>query len=102
MDKIQKALIKAGRKDLAQEYYKKISQNTDTFPCPTCGTKVLENTGYCLKCKKKVTKAAASIPNEREIRNIKNELAAYKKQLENMVKIITLKKTYSRLSKIAK
>jgi len=28
--------------------------NTSTFKCPTCGTKVLTNTGYCLKCKKKV------------------------------------------------
>jgi predicted RNA-binding Zn-ribbon protein involved in translation (DUF1610 family) len=25
-----------------------------TFKCPNCGTKVLRNTGYCLKCKKKV------------------------------------------------
>ena len=27
---------------------------TGTFPCPECGTKVLQNTKYCLKCKKKV------------------------------------------------
>lgn len=26
-----------------------------TFKCPDCGTKVLENTGYCVKCKKKVS-----------------------------------------------
>lgn len=25
-----------------------------TFPCPDCGTKVLEQTSYCVKCKKKV------------------------------------------------
>jgi len=25
-----------------------------TFPCPICGTKVLEQTKYCVKCKKKV------------------------------------------------
>ena len=25
-----------------------------TFPCPNCGTKVLEQTKYCVKCKKKV------------------------------------------------
>ena len=31
--------------------------SASTFKCPTCGTKVLENTGYCLKCKKKVKKA---------------------------------------------
>ena len=29
-----------------------------TFECPNCGTKVLENTGYCVKCEKKVKKAA--------------------------------------------
>jgi flagellar biosynthesis GTPase FlhF len=28
-----------------------------TFKCPTCGTNVLEQTGYCVKCKKKVKKA---------------------------------------------
>jgi hypothetical protein len=28
-----------------------------TFKCPQCGTKVLEQTGYCVKCKKKVKKA---------------------------------------------
>lgn len=31
-----------------------------TFKCPTCGSKVLVNTGYCLKCKKKVKN-----PNEK-------------------------------------
>jgi thioredoxin-like negative regulator of GroEL len=30
----------------------------DTFPCPDCGTKVLEKTGYCVKCKKKVKAAS--------------------------------------------
>lgn len=29
----------------------------DTFKCPECDTKVLEQTGYCVKCKKKVKKA---------------------------------------------
>lgn len=26
----------------------------DTIKCPTCGSKVLKATGYCLKCKKKI------------------------------------------------
>ena len=30
----------------------------ETFKCPNCGTKVLKNTGYCLKCKEKVKEAA--------------------------------------------
>jgi len=28
--------------------------SADTFKCPHCGTKVLKQTGYCVKCKKKV------------------------------------------------
>ena len=32
--------------------------SADTFKCPECGTKVLEQTGYCVKCKKKVKEAA--------------------------------------------
>ena len=52
MDEIQKILVKAGRKDLAQKYYEKVAGGT--FPCPKCNSKVLEQTGYCLKCKKKV------------------------------------------------
>ena len=31
-----------------------VAGNKSTFPCPICGTKVLENTKYCVKCKKKV------------------------------------------------
>jgi len=33
-----------------------VAGNKSTFPCPNCGTKVLENTKYCVKCKKKVEK----------------------------------------------
>ena len=29
----------------------------ETFKCPECGTKVLQQTGYCVKCKKKVKQA---------------------------------------------
>jgi predicted RNA-binding Zn-ribbon protein involved in translation (DUF1610 family) len=31
-----------------------VEAKASTFPCPKCGTKVLEQTGYCVKCKKKV------------------------------------------------
>ena len=30
----------------------------DTFECPDCGTKVLDQTEYCVKCQKKVKEAA--------------------------------------------
>lgn len=33
-----------------------MNENKGTFKCPKCGTKVLKQTGYCLKCKKKVGK----------------------------------------------
>ena len=35
-----------------------VAAETGTFKCPECGTKVLKNTGYCVKCKKKVKEAA--------------------------------------------
>ena len=36
----------------------KVKEAAETFECPNCGTKVLKNTGYCLKCKEKVKQAA--------------------------------------------
>jgi hypothetical protein len=33
----------------------KMIESADTFKCPNCGTKVLQTTGYCVKCKKKVS-----------------------------------------------
>lgn len=39
------------------EIAKLITGTTGTFKCPECGTKVLENTGYCVKCQKKVKQA---------------------------------------------
>ena len=49
-------------KRVAQQLVKLAKQliaadNTETFKCPECGTKVLKNTGYCVKCKKKVKEA---------------------------------------------
>ena len=35
-----------------------LTGTTGTFKCPECGTGVLENTGYCVKCKKKVKEGA--------------------------------------------
>ena len=46
-EKIAKALVKIAKELIA----------ADTYKCPECGTKVLEQTGYCVKCKKKVKKA---------------------------------------------
>ncbi len=30
-------------------------KKSGTFKCPECGSKVLNNTSYCVKCKKKVS-----------------------------------------------
>jgi DNA-directed RNA polymerase subunit RPC12/RpoP len=34
-------------------------KKSGTFKCPHCGGKVLKNTGYCVKCKKKVESGKA-------------------------------------------
>ena len=41
----------------APELEETLVQAAKTFKCPDCGTKVLEQTGYCVKCKKKVKQA---------------------------------------------
>jgi len=33
----------------------KEEKKSGTFKCSICGSKVLKNTGYCVKCKKKVS-----------------------------------------------
>jgi len=38
--------------------------NTKTKPCPHCGTKYLVNTGYCVKCKKKVDNKSEKLGGE--------------------------------------
>ena len=51
------------------------ADNTETFKCPNCGTKVLKNTGYCVKCKEKV-KEASEVRVARELVRIAKELSA--------------------------
>lgn len=38
-----------------------------TFKCPECGTNVLEQTAYCVKCKKKVKKAEEEVKAEEQV-----------------------------------
>lgn len=40
-----------------EELQTRLNVAAETFKCPECGTKVLKQTGYCVKCKKKVKKA---------------------------------------------
>jgi hypothetical protein len=40
--------------EAAEEKKEKGVEAAKTFPCPKCGTKVLEQTKYCVKCKSKV------------------------------------------------
>lgn len=39
-----------------EELQTRLNVAAETFKCPECGTKVLKQTGYCVKCKKKVEK----------------------------------------------
>ena len=55
--KVARQLVKMAKSILSAD-------NTKTFPCPVCGTKVLENTGYCVKCKKKVKKASQRVAKQ--------------------------------------
>lgn len=50
-------------KQVAMEILKlaKAILSAETFKCPTCGTKVLKQTGYCVKCKKKVQPKKSSV-----------------------------------------
>ena len=94
MDEIQKVLVKAGRKDLAQKYWDKLAANNGTFKCPECGSKVLENTGYCVKCKKKVEQASKKkLTAKVDLKTLKS----------NAKKISTdVKKHYQSVSKFVK
>lgn len=46
--------------DIAKELFEVANElkAAETFKCEDCGTKVLKNTGFCVKCKKKVKKGA--------------------------------------------
>lgn len=44
------------KKELRPYLLPLVKESAKTFKCPQCGTKVLEQTGYCVKCKKKVKK----------------------------------------------
>jgi len=45
-----------------------VEAKAETFPCPKCGTKVLKQTGYCVKCKAKVKPKTAEeeVPEEKK------------------------------------
>ena len=47
-----KTMAKAASEMTEEEF--ELHLAADTFPCPTCGTKVLSKTKFCVKCKKKV------------------------------------------------
>jgi hypothetical protein len=45
---------------------KKKKKKVEMAECPKCGTKVLKQTGYCLKCKKKTLKASEEVVESAE------------------------------------
>lgn len=56
--------------------------SADTFKCPECGSKVLDQTSYCVKCKKKVKKAAT---RPLAAANFASEMSRIKGVSESMV-----------------
>jgi len=44
---------------IANEILKSAEQDLTTFPCPECGTDVVRQSMFCLKCQKKVKEAAS-------------------------------------------
>jgi hypothetical protein len=51
----------AGRlAESAPELEQTLVEAAETFKCPECGTKVLKQTGYCVKCKEKVKPKSAA------------------------------------------
>lgn len=72
MDEIQKTLVNQGRKDLAQKYYEKTSAKLPD-----------KSSGKPGERRKEIDRRKKS-----EIRNIRRELSAYKKQLDNLSKLV--------------
>ena len=54
----------AGEVEVEKEASDVEAKKYETFKCPECGTKVLKQTGYCVKCKKKVKEASEEVTEE--------------------------------------
>ena len=78
--------------DFLKDKEKKDKKAAETFKCPDCGTKVLEQTGYCVKCKKKVKKADWE-PIRRDVdirmrnKEVKQSLTSYAPALSKKMRI---------------
>jgi len=63
----------------------------DSFKCPECGSEVMKSSGYCMKCKKKVTEASTvkeatpPIPSPKEEDYFKRKEIERKKNLNQTV-----------------
>lgn len=71
----------------------------ETFKCPSCGTKVLKKTGFCVKCKKKVKEAGIETVESSDETNkdVSEEKAATEEKETND----TLKKVTASLDEVA-
>ena len=58
MSKLREKVIRLAYEspELRDELLPLLKESGETFECPECGTKVLEQTGYCVKCEEKVEK----------------------------------------------
>jgi len=80
------------KRKVANELIKlaKVLISADTFKCPECDTKVLKQTGYCVKCKKKVKEASAKILggglSDENIKEAQKLLKDFQDKLKSYVK----------------
>lgn len=72
------------KKELRPYLLPLIKEAGDTFKCPECGTKVLEQTGYCVKCKKKVKKGLSEAQESK--RSTQQDVQALKTALERWLR----------------
>lgn len=68
-----------------------VEAKAETFPCPVCGTKVLKQTGYCVKCKKKVKPKTAEdetkeASEEKEAEEEKVDMDSWSKEASEAVR----------------
>lgn len=73
-----------------EEGTEKEAGKADTMKCPTCGTKVLKATGYCLKCKKKIKGGEKKEGKEEDKKEDKKEKEAALKVAESLDEIAGL------------
>lgn len=85
MDNIQKTLVKAGRKDLAQEYYRKVSKQDKAFE-----KEVLEDNIADLKAIYKAFDVVEKASKKAKYRKLKGSAATFQTSVNDIAKQLTM------------